>query len=107
MTYAGPVVVLIFQQLHNWQSRRQAQATDAKVDESKAVTGDKLDSIHAAVNGNLSASQENVKDLNRQIAVMTAEIARLQAVANVASLSQKITELTAQIAAAKDPKPIA
>jgi uncharacterized small protein (DUF1192 family) len=104
MSYATPIIILIAQQLHNWQSRSQARKTDQKIDDQKVTTGGKLEEIHVLVNGNVAAAQTRIEDLNKQVAMLSAEVARLQAVANVASLSQKITELTAQIQAVKSEK---
>ena len=81
MSYATPVIILIAQQLHNWQSRKQADETVAKIAEArkaaaeaaeeaargKAETDVKLESVHVLVNGNLTALQEENARLRAEI----------------------------------------
>lgn len=79
MEYAGPVIILIVQQLHNWQSKKQADETLAKIETARkqAVTAahettDKLDTVHTLVNGNLTALKDENEELKVELAALKA-----------------------------------
>lgn len=78
MAFATPLVILIAQQINAYYSAKRAGTTKAAVAEVKAVTGEKLDTIHGIVNGRLTAANESIAALTAQNALLTAEIARLK-----------------------------
>jgi ABC-type enterochelin transport system substrate-binding protein len=77
MEYAGPVIILIVQQLHNWQSRKQADETLAQIEAAKKAaaaaatqSSQKLDSVHTLVNGNLTALKDENEKLKAELAAL-------------------------------------
>jgi len=77
MSYAGPVIILLVQQLHNWQSKKQADKTIESINAARKIAADaaqsqgqKLETVHSLVNGNLQSLKDENARLQAEIAAL-------------------------------------